>query len=149
MGWKTMNFEFKDCIERARLVRFKSDLNIISKEIDGAKYDLEKAKKSLNERDFKWATVQAYYAVFHAAKALVYAENYREKGHYCLFTAIEEFYVNKNKMEPSLLRAAKETMDLREDADYGLVYSEDSAGKVVHTAELFVSKTIELLSGKR
>ena len=45
---------------------------MVSKELDGAKDDLETAKKSLRAGDHKWATVQAYHSIFHAAKALLY-----------------------------------------------------------------------------
>jgi HEPN domain-containing protein len=33
---------------------------MVSKELEGAKDDLETAKKSLKAGDYKWATIQAY-----------------------------------------------------------------------------------------
>jgi uncharacterized protein (UPF0332 family) len=41
---------------------------MVSKELEGAKDDLETARKSLTAGDYKWATIQAYYSIFHAAR---------------------------------------------------------------------------------
>ena len=72
--------------------------NDSKKEIENAKYDLERARNSLYEEDFKWSAVQSYYSMFHAAKALVLKEGYREKSHFCLSIAPRELYVRKNKL---------------------------------------------------
>jgi uncharacterized protein (UPF0332 family) len=50
-----------------KLLRTRTDRKLILKEMEGAAYDLEKARESLEDDDAKWAIVQAYYAMFHAA----------------------------------------------------------------------------------
>ncbi|MCX5782804.1 MAG: HEPN domain-containing protein [Elusimicrobia bacterium] len=88
------------------------------KELQTAKEDLNRAEKTYNEKDYKWATVQLYYSMFHSARALLYFENLREHSHYCLITAIRELYVNTGKLPSSMVEGLQEAKNLREDADY-------------------------------
>lgn len=45
-------------LNERKLLKFRGDRKLILKEIEGATYDLEKAKRSLSEGDAKWAIVQ-------------------------------------------------------------------------------------------
>ena len=65
--------EFERCVERGRLVRFQTSRAMIDKELKGAVHDLESSRASRARGDEKWASVQAYYSMFHCAKALVLA----------------------------------------------------------------------------
>ena len=53
---------------------------LFRKELESAEDDLGDAKRSLSDGRFKWATIQAYYAIFHAARALLYPKGYRERS---------------------------------------------------------------------
>lgn len=46
----------------------------------------------MSRNKFKWATIQAYYSMFHAARALLYSAGYREKSHPALLTALNEIF---------------------------------------------------------
>ncbi len=85
--------DFRKCIERGGLSRVDGDPQIVAKEILVARQDLSEAEASIKRGSFKWATVQAYYAMFHIARALVYQSGYREKSHRCLAIALRELYV--------------------------------------------------------
>lgn len=63
--------EFECCIKERRLIKIKPSNEMIQKELESAEYDFERARNSFEEGDFKWAAVQSYYSMFHAAKALV------------------------------------------------------------------------------
>jgi uncharacterized protein (UPF0332 family) len=116
---------------------------MITKELDGAKNDLETAKKSLKTGDYKWATVQAYYSIFHAARALLYNKDFRERSHRGLLSALKLLY--PSKIIGSIMEDFSEAMRLREQADYGLVYSEDSARVSVEDAKSFLEETTKIL----
>lgn len=136
----------KELIEKRRIVRIEIDTNLIEKEMNAAKYDLEKAKKSLNDKDFKWATVKAYYSMFHSARALLFSKGFREKSHRALAEAIVELFVKTNVLEESFVDGFLEAMEIREEADYGLIYSEESAEDVIRNAEESLRRVDELLS---
>ncbi|MBI4232298.1 HEPN domain-containing protein [Candidatus Peregrinibacteria bacterium] len=54
--------------------------NMILKEIEGAQEDLKDAEDSLQLKKFKWATIQAYYSMFHSARALLYSRDSGRKA---------------------------------------------------------------------
>lgn len=135
--------EFERLIEERRLIRIGSDRKLVVKEIEGAVSDLEEAKGSLSRKRFKWATIQGYYSMFHAARALVYSKGYREKSHYALLIALRELF--GNQVESELIQDFEEAMSLREEADYGLIFSERGATSIVNNAERFLGRVKEIL----
>lgn len=134
---------FKRFVEERKLIRISVDRKLILKEIEGAISDLEEAKDSLSRKKFKWAIIQGYYSMFHAARALVYSKGFREKSHYALLVALRELF--KNQLESELIENFEEAMSLREEADYGLVFSEEGATSIVNNAGKFLNKVKEIL----
>jgi len=74
-----VNQEFERCLESKKIVSFAGGRSLISKEISVARSDLSDAQAGYENGRYKWSTIQGYYAVFHAARALVYSRGYREK----------------------------------------------------------------------
>ncbi len=116
---------------------------MILKEIDGAESDLKVAENSLAGEQYKWATIQGYYSVFHSARALLYNRGFREKSHYALLQATQELF--KGELENSLIKGFDEAMNLRQEADYGLTFSEDGATDTVRTARSFLARAKTIL----
>ena len=83
--------------------------------------------------------------MFHAAKAIVLKKGYREKSHYCLITAIRELYVKNDTMDEELADTLELCMQLRHDADYGLIYEKESAETAIRYAQQFLSVAKKLL----
>lgn len=137
--------EFERCLEEGRIMKIKTSKGLIRKEIDAAEDDLRWTKKSMIDGNYKWASVQAYYSMFHAAKALLFSKGYREKSHYCLLVAIRELFVATGEMASELADSLEECMDIRHEADYGLIYDEESAGAAVKRAEVFLATARRLL----
>ena len=82
-----MTLEYDGCLKKEKIKPFSRGKAIADKELETAKEDLKRAEKTYNEQDYKWATVQLNYSMFHSARALLYFENLREHSHYCLITA--------------------------------------------------------------
>ena len=130
--------EFDDCLKRGKIVRFPAAMKLASKELDVARGDLKTSQKSLKQKGYKWATVQAYYAMFHAARTLLYHQGYREKSHYCLILAMKSFYVSKGVLEMRLVESLQMAKALREGADYENTFDAESAKALVAQAQEFV-----------
>ena len=62
--------EFEDCLKRGKIVRFSAAKKLAAKELDVARADLAASGQSLKQKNYKWATVQAYYTMFHAARTM-------------------------------------------------------------------------------
>ncbi len=105
---------------------------------------MERAEKTFNDKDYKWATIQAYYSMFHSARALLFARNYREHSHHCLIVAMRALYVETRLLPGSLIEALGKGKRLREDADYYDRWSEEGAMFALKAAENFLKKAREL-----
>ena len=137
--------DFERCVKERRLIKIKPSNEMIQKELDSAEYDLERARNSLEEEDFKWASVQSYYSMFHAAKALVLKKGYREKSHFCLIIALRELYVKEEELIAEMVENLELCMSLRHEADYGLTYHQESAETAIKYAEDFLNNALELI----
>jgi uncharacterized protein (UPF0332 family) len=126
-----MNQEFKQCIESKKITPFVSGKKLVNKEISVAQSDLSDAKAGYENERYKWSTIQAYYAMFHATRALVYSKGYREKSHYCLAIALRALFVDEGKMDAQLARDFLNAMNLREAADYSAEFSQSGAKAVI------------------
>jgi len=67
-----MSFEYDDCLKKRRIKPFSRGKTLVQKELETGFSDLERARKTHEEGDYKWATVQIYYSMFHVARALIY-----------------------------------------------------------------------------
>ena len=133
----------RSLLRERKIIRSRISKGMVLKELEASKNDLGAARKSRDEEDYKWATVQAYYSIFHAAKALLYSKGFREKSHRGLLAALRQLY--PREIPGSMLDDFREAMELRESADYGLVWSDESATNVLDTAEAFLHKVKSIL----
>ena len=141
--------ELEACIAKGLISKTHSvDERIIGKELVQAQHDLDAASDSLEAGHLQWTCTQAYYCVFHAAKALLYAKGYKERSHPCLAAAVKELY--ENEMERKLLESISELRLLREEANYELSeVNESAAESSVEEAREFLSNASKLLKSKK
>jgi len=137
--------EFEHCLKQRRIVRIEASEEMIQKELSASRYDLERAKRSISDGDYKWASVQSYYSIFHSAKALVLKKGYRERSHHCLLIAVRELYVKDGSIDAQLAEEFDLCMGIRLDADYGINYDQESAEIAINYAERFLEKAVSLL----
>ena len=140
-----MNQAFKDCIEKKRIFEFSGARELVSKELRIAFDDLNEAEDRFKNGKYKYAIINAYYATFHSARALLYSKGYRERSHYCLYVAINELFVRAGLLEKRFARILKDGMSLREDVDYGGEFSKEGAALIISNAEVFIKKSEKLL----
>lgn len=133
-----MNPIVRSLLEERRLIKTRLSREAVEKELQGAEYDLEKAKTSQDAGDHKWATVKGYYSMFHAARALLYSAGYRERSHAALVSALRELYAKPGRLTEEALSDLENAMDLREAADYALTFSEEGAQRVIQDARRFL-----------
>ncbi len=140
-----MRITFKVCIDKRRIIRFSEAVYLVKDELKDAVDDLKSAQEEFKKEGFKWATIKGYYAIFHAARALLHSVGYRERGHFCLYLAIKELFVKEGKMEDSIAEDLKYSMGLREEADYKRSFSEKGAKASIKAAERFLKTAKDIL----
>ena len=116
-----------DYLKSNRLKRAPLSAEMIRKELRVGMDDMAEAEHGLERGAYKWATIQAYYAVFHAMRALLYLAGLREESHVALKVAIRELYFEQGKISDDAFRAFERGMELREMADYKATFSEETA----------------------
>jgi len=141
-----MNQAFKEALEKKKIFHFSKAKGLVDKELKIAFDDLSEAKDRFKNRRYKYATINAYYGTFHAARALLFSKGYRERSHYALYIAIEALFVETGMLEKRYSHILKDSMSLREDADYGGEFSKDGASLSINNAEEFIKKAKESLS---
>jgi len=139
------SLEFQKCLENKKIKPFPKGKTLVSKELEIAGDDWKIAKESLNKKNYKWSIIQSYYSMFHAARALLYNQGYREKSHYCLVVGIRKLYVNKNLLGHTLIEALQLGKTLRENADYYADFSQTGAKNMLDKAKEFLEKTKEIV----
>ena len=72
-----MNEAFKECLKKRKIILFPRAKGLIKKELTAAHDDLDEAKDRLKNSRYKYATINSYYSIFHAARALLYSKGYR------------------------------------------------------------------------
>lgn len=140
-----MTLEYDECLKRGKIKPFSRGKSLVQKELETAASDLERAKKTYRESDYKWATIQIYFSMFHSARALLYIKNLREHSHFCLVAAIKTLYVETRQMPLYLLEGLREAKNLREDADYYNRWSQQGCEKLLKLGEELFEKTKEII----
>jgi uncharacterized protein len=141
-----VNQEFKQCLDNKKIVPFAGGKSLVKKELSIASSDLSDARAGYENKRYKWSTIQAYYAMFHAARALIYSRGYREKSHYCLAISLRALFVDEGAMDTKLARDLLNAMNLREAADYEAKFSQSGAKAIIASAEKFIEKATDILS---
>jgi len=146
VGEEIVSSEYDECVQKSKLKPFSRGHTLAAKELETATSDLESAEKTYSDGNYKWATIQVYYAMFHAARALIYSQGLRERSHHCLVMAVKELFVDKKLIPANLLEALKEAKSLREDADYYNRWSEDGSKRLLASARAFLDRARYILS---
>ena len=84
--------DIKECLDKNLLKKEMPDLSLSKKSLDMAKAKLEKAKELLKLNILDMAEINAYSAMFHSSRALLFRDGYREKSHYAIYIYLKEKY---------------------------------------------------------
>ena len=133
----------QECIEKGFLKKIPIDKKLIVKEFREADYDLDKSGKAFQEKDFKWSIVKSYYAMFHAARAILFNIGYMEKRHFAIQVVLEELHKH-GKLESKYVNDFGAAISSRENADYHYSYSKEIAEHSLLIAKEFLKKAREL-----
>lgn len=123
----------QDLIERGFITNFEFEKIAITIELNEAHSDLESAKKSFEEEDFKWAIIKVYYSIFHFSRALLYKRRFREKSHFALYLFLEKLF-EQNEISQKFVNYFKAALDARQNADYEGTYSKEIAENILNFA---------------
>ncbi len=112
----------------------------IAEQMSAAEECLEEAKLLLSSGFYKGAASRAYYAMFHAAKAMLLARDISPRRHAGVLRILGVEFVNRGYLEETHAEAYKLAFDVRMDADYegGIKINADLAWQIVYDAAEFL-----------
>lgn len=139
-----------DCTEKYRLIRPASDYekrkngDAIGDELSESDHDMGSAKRDQENEDYKWATIKAYYSMYHSAKAYLRANNLIGKNHECILLQLGAF-AKKQKIDPRYVSLFEVSIGYRIDADYEHTYDGKNATTAMEMAGDFNSHMKDLI----
>lgn len=108
---------------------------------------LRSAKLLLKYGELEDATSRAYYAMFHAAKAILFRKGLQAKTHKGTVSLFGEHIVKKGILSEEYADALRKAFDLRQKSDYELYaeLDEEVVKETIKNAEKFIEKIKESL----
>lgn len=90
-----------------------------------ANYRLERAKQDLSDAEYNYkdkrylnANNRAYYAIFHAIKAVLALERVDFKKHKDVLAYFNQYYIKTEKFPKIISKKISQARKIREDSDY-------------------------------
>jgi uncharacterized protein (UPF0332 family) len=142
-----MTITFDECLKKGMIRPAPRDPESVERELAGSLNDLRDARENFDKGKYLWATVQSYYCMFHAARAVLYDEGYREKSHQCIEAFLDRL-VHDGKLDRRFADYYAAVRNLRESANYSLTFSEDNAAFSMKNASEFNEKMSSLIGHK-
>jgi uncharacterized protein (UPF0332 family) len=133
----------RECFEQGLLVRSKASRDKASQSIASSRNCLQKARDNLKIDNADVAVVMAYTSMFHAFRALLFADGVNERSHVCML----EYVKSKFPELRNLVVEADAYRRFRHTALYGLevLVSEEDASASIKLAEEIRGSVAELV----
>jgi uncharacterized protein (UPF0332 family) len=135
----------EECLKKGFLKKIKVEKGMIEKELRESEKDFDDAKTSFKMKKFKWAIIQSYYSMFHAARAVIFSLGLKERRHFAIAVVLEDLG-KKKKLEPKFVNDFKAGIFTREEADYEAEYSKERAESLIKIVEEFNKRMKDILN---
>jgi uncharacterized protein (UPF0332 family) len=101
---------------------------------------IKDAELLLSAHRYSAAVGRDYYAMFHAATAVLLKRDIKRHSHQGLISAFGQFIVKTGQVDPRFHKYIAEAFDLRQESDYQplVEITEQQANKVLERAREFV-----------
>lgn len=119
----------------------------IEAEWERVRSSLRSARILRDAGEYNDAVSRAYYAVFHAAVALLLSVDVEPRSHRAMVQQIHLHFVRSGRLDPTLGRLCARMQKFREEADYNrfFVFDEAATSEELGSAERFVEAAAALL----
>lgn len=127
---------FEGCVAQKLLQRVLPSQQKAEQSINYAGRILEEAQATLAHKHMHAAIALSYQAAFHAARALLIADGWREKSHACVSRYIEERHAKSGKLDMAIPAMLDRMRSIRHDSQYNpeFVATEADAATMVKSA---------------
>jgi hypothetical protein len=111
---------------------------------------LKSAKILLEHGKFEDSISRAFYAMFNAARALLYSKGLEVRTHKGAISLFGEHFVKKGILSSEYADIFRKAFDLRQKSDYDpyTQFSQEIAEETISNAERFINKIKDILKQK-
>jgi uncharacterized protein (UPF0332 family) len=136
-----MPFNYNDCIKESLLKRIPPSKDKAVQSFKKSHEWLREAENSLKGEAFGSAILASYTAMFHAVRAILFFDGFREKSHACVARYLEEKYAKTGKLDKKWVELLDHSREIRHNDQYDLSFfsTKEEAGKALESARDFVS----------
>lgn len=109
--------------------------------LEKAKNDLNDAKKTLELEMYDTAANRSYYAIFHAARAVLALDGQDYKRHSGVISNFQKDYIKTEIFDKQMSNIIKNAFDMRTESDYEDFYivPKEDVKIQVEEAEIFIA----------
>ncbi len=130
----------EDCFKFRLLRKIEPNSEKSKRSMELAEQEAVEAESAMKFPILKYVILSSYFAMFHAARAVLYRDGIQEKSHYAIFVYLKEKY--SKKVHLSVLNLLNVHRIERHEAMYGLDYKPDKeeADRAIKDAKLFIKE---------
>lgn len=125
--------DLKECLAQGLLKKDLPSSEKALRSLEVAAEKLEKAEQLFSLKVMDMALVNAYSSMFHASRALLFKDGYKERSHYALYVYLQEKY--GHKIELRFLNQLNVLRLERHEIFYGLEAAEPKEREVEQTIQ--------------
>jgi len=122
----------------------------VREELEVAKARLKAAKLLFEKEMLEDAVNRAYYAFFHAAKAMLNTLGFDAKTHSGLISEFGLRIIKTKMLDKKFAQYFRRAFEMRESSDYeiGIVFGKDEVQSLIKNAEEFLKKAQKFVEEK-
>ena len=141
-----MPLSYEVCLRQGLLKRIPPSKDKALRSIQKAQRWLAEAKQTLKSGASGASVLSAYLVMFHAARAILFLDGFREKSHACVARYLDH-YVKQGRLEQQWVDLLDHSRETRHDDQYDLSFisSAEDAHQAVQSAEVFLKRLQELV----
>jgi uncharacterized protein (UPF0332 family) len=116
-------FDYNECLEKGLIKKTAPSKDKAKQSLVAAGKWLEEAKLNASGRALRSSLLSAYLAIFHAARAILFYDGYREKSHACIALYLQANYVKKGLLEPKWVEMLDHLREIRHTDQYSFNFA--------------------------
>ena len=142
-----MRFSIEELLESGLIKKIPSSKQKSEESIKTAYSWIAEAENNLQNNALRSSLLSSYLAMFHAARALLFINGFREKSHFAVARFLEDMYVRRNLLEEKWIKILDHYRQIRHNDQYStsFIITNEEAEEALHYSKLFVERMKNLL----
>jgi len=141
-----MKFDIDRCIKLGLLKRIPPSKEKAEGSMKNAENWLREAKNNLQNLTFRSCILTSYLAMFHAARAILFIDGFREKSHFAVARYLEDKYATTGLLEKEWIDMLDFYRETRHEDQYSISFfaTKEESEKAFQSAKGFVKRMRKL-----